>query len=188
MKAKELVLGVIVGALLAVTFSRVITLPHGKPRSRLFVSDGYGINGPKATFNHATDVRQSCPETVFALEEDRADYSLTMYWGQGQWAGMLEGNGAFLFKENSADFNKIVRDACKVIQDDEKWPLRNQEPKQTLLDRYELRELRNGTLSTSAILDKQTGEVWVWTNITRDGKETGKSAFVAEEVSPPPNR
>ncbi len=188
MRAKRLFLGIIIGAVLAAGFSWVLAQRHSSPRSRLFVTDGgETINGPLPAFNRGNDIRQSCPEAVFALEEDKSDYSLTMRWDQNHWGGLLVEDGAFLFQENGPDFNKIVRDACKAIQEDQRWPVGSQKQKAILLDRYELRDLHNGSLSTSAILDKQTGKVWVWTNLTRDdGKLTGKSAFISEEVSPPP--
>jgi hypothetical protein len=39
------------------------------------------------------------------------------------------------------------------------------------------------------MIDKKTGKVWIWTNITdNDGKKTRKSAFLSEEVIPEPEK
>jgi len=45
------------------------------------------------------------------------------------------------------------------------------------MNRYELRDVRNGSIVTSAIFDKQTGRVWTW---LRTGE--GKTYFAAETV------
>ena len=52
---------------------------------------------------------------------------------------------------------------------------------------FELHQVRNGPLMTTALLDRKTGRVWIWTKIT-DAKKVGgpESAFVEEEVIPQP--
>jgi hypothetical protein len=40
-----------------------------------------------------------------------------------------------------------------------------------------------------AMIDKKTGKVWIWTNITdNNGKKTGKTAFLSEEAIPEPEK
>lgn len=52
---------------------------------------------------------------------------------------------------------------------------------------FELHEVRNGTLITTALLDRKTGRVWIWTKFT-DAKKLGgpDSAFMEEQVVPRP--
>ena len=64
------------------------------------------------------------------------------------------------------------------------------EPKQTItrpIDQFELHEVRNGPLMTTALLNRRTGRVWIWTKLT-DSKKTGgpDSAFIEEAVIPRP--
>jgi hypothetical protein len=64
------------------------------------------------------------------------------------------------------------------------------EPKQTIirpLHEFELHEVRNGPLITTALLDRRTGRVWIWTKFA-GAKKIGlpESAFVEEKVIPQP--
>jgi gas vesicle protein len=191
MRVKQLFFGMAIGAILtAAAYSLVLAERHSTPRRRLFLYDRETISGPAASvqmLNRVPDIREICPDTLIVFEREKADYSQSMFWIQNHWRAVLTGDSALLLAEETPDFNKIIRDVCKAIREDQKWPSRSLEQKNNLLDRYELRDLRNGNVSTSAMLDKQTGKVWVWKNITRDGKATGKTAFLSEEVSPRPD-
>ena len=55
----------------------------------------------------------------------------------------------------------------------------------TLLDRYELREIRNGTYYGMALLDKQTGRVWTLGTESK-GAEVGRADFEEIPVYPRP--
>jgi hypothetical protein len=163
-----------------------------RTRPKLFVGH-YAGGAWTPEWSHFKDVRQSCPEAVVIWDRDAADYQLNMYWSEGHWASqLLRNDSADMLEEDSPDFNRIVRDSCKaVLYDSLEWraPLgadtaaRGESP-----DRYDLRELHNGALSTSAMIDKKTGKVWIWTSLTENGKKTGKTAFLSEEVVPEPEK
>jgi hypothetical protein len=55
----------------------------------------------------------------------------------------------------------------------------------TLLDRYELREIRNGTYYGTALLDKQTGRIWTLGTESK-GEEVGRADFEEVAVYPRP--
>jgi hypothetical protein len=126
-------------------------------------------------------------------DQKEADYRLLMFWREGQWRSYLSrSDSAYLFDEDSVDFSQIVRDGCRAMLEDTKYPAPipagQQGPQSHEVDRYELRDVRNGAVTSSAILDKKTGKVWIWNNVTDEkGRKTGKSAFVSEEVSPEPD-
>jgi hypothetical protein len=126
-------------------------------------------------------------------DHDDADYQLTMFWSSNHWSAQLfRSDDAYLLEEDSADFNHVLRDSCKTLRYDSlEWlaPLKTgTAKKEELSDRYELREIRNGPLSTSAMIDKKTGRVWVWTEVTNNGKKTGRTAFLSEDVIPEPEK
>jgi hypothetical protein len=165
-----------------------------RPRPRLFVGHYAADNVWAPEWGHAKDIWESCPEAAFVWDRDAADYQLTIHWSDGRWSAQLfRSDFAYLLEEDSPDFNRIVRDSCKALRyDSMEWraPLKaDKVGKEGPADRYDLRELRNGTVSTAAIIDKKTGRVWIWTNIIdNNGKKTGKSAFLSEEVIPEPEK
>jgi hypothetical protein len=107
-----------------------------------------------------------------------------MGWESDHWgAGLFRKDLAFLFHENSPDFNRVVRDACKAIRLDMSWVGPPAAARDVSVDRYEVKDVRNGAALESAILDKKTGKVWVW----REDKNTGTSTFVSEELVPEPS-
>lgn len=106
-------------------------------------------------------------------------------------------DSALVYRGESPDYKHILREACKSIRRDvaqwgfsdrlRKVPAEASSQKvtaaETASNRYDPREVRNGSIATTAIFDKQTGQVWVWTELTeKNGKKTGRSAFVAEDV------
>lgn len=163
-----------------------------RPRPRLFVGQHSGKDWIPE-WDHAKDIWLSCPEVIPVWDGDEADYQLFTFWGDNKWSARLFRNDlGFLLEEDSPDFNRILRDSCNALHyDSAEWlaPLGADRTAATgATDRYDLRELRNGALSTSAIIDKKTGKVWVWTEITSNGKKTGKTAFLSEEVIPEPEK
>ena len=65
-----------------------------------------------------------------------------------------------------------------------------EQPKQTTIrpiDEFDLHEVRNGTVITTALLNRRTGRVWIWTKVT-DAQKTGgpESAFLEETIIPKP--
>jgi hypothetical protein len=116
-------------------------------------------------------------------------------WKENHWEGQLfRRDDVFFFDESSRDFNELVRGACKAIREDTRWPVptnradsQHQANMTESADRFQLNELHNGPVSTSAVLDKKTGRIWVWTNVTdQGGKKTGKTLFLSEDVTPEP--
>lgn len=162
-------------------------------RPKLFV----GHTEVSTTIQHTPvgsleDNLQSCPEAVLVWDVDDADYQLEMKWGKDHWASALTRKDyAFLFSENNPDSNQLVRDACRAIRRDSAWLAESHRNASSgaigsVDDRYELRELHNGPLSTSALLDKRTGKIWVWKEMTMNGKKTGSTEFASETVTPEP--
>ncbi len=115
-----------------------------------------------------------------------------VFWSHDHWSAQLfRSDDAYMLEEDSPDFNRILRDSCKALRyDSGGWgvrPLKAAKAEPT--DRYDLRELHNGAVSTSAMIDRKTGKVWIWTNLMdNNGKKTGKSAFLSEEVVPEPEK
>jgi|HubBroStandDraft_4_1064222.scaffolds.fasta_scaffold231736_2 hypothetical protein len=163
-----------------------------RPRPKLFVGHHVG-NTWTPLWDNAKDIWQSCPEAALIWNREDADYQLIMSWSDGHWsARLLRSDFAYLLQKDSPDFNRILRDSCKALRYDAlEWlaPPKIGKAAEEPTDRYELRELRNGAVSTSAMIDKKTGKVWIWTNLTdNNGKKTGKSAFLSEEVIPEPEK
>jgi hypothetical protein len=61
-------------------------------------------------------------------------------------------------------------------------PLSTEKKAESAVDRYELHDLHDGSTPTSAIIDKKTGQVWVWTSATRGGY------FASKEILPEPEQ
>ena len=64
-------------------------------------------------------------------------------------------------------------------------PVAQEQKPAVLLDRYELREIRNGAFIGTALLDKQTGRVWTLGTTSKGGQVTSGS-FVEVPVIPKP--
>ena len=92
------------------------------------------------------------------------------------------------YRPTDQDYNRLLRDACGCLKDESKYAWPEISPSNMDMSRYDVHDLRNGNVATSAILDRHTGKVWIWTNLTDDkGAKTGKSAFVEEDVVPKPD-
>jgi hypothetical protein len=188
------VLALLIGGALVCGFLLDSVVNRGRrPRPRVFIGHkafymGKEYSSPE--YERAKDVWESCPSIELMFDESQTDYGLWMNWQKDHWnTTLLRTDSAFLLQEDSPDFNQIVRHACKAIHKDEEWPVpeKKSEEKKSEANRYELHDLHNGPISTSAIIDKKSGKVWVWTTLTDNrGKQTGKSYFASEEVSPEP--
>jgi hypothetical protein len=53
-------------------------------------------------------------------------------------------------------------------------------------NRYDLREVRNGALTTTALIDKKSGRVWLWTDY-HDKLGNKSSGFLEEDETPKPD-
>ncbi len=199
MNTKTLALGVVIGALLTAAYFSLIERTPEKtgPRPKLFVgrTEMATKNISQAPFTsypvwpgaHPEDILLSCPDSVLVLDANVADYRLSMRWDTDHWeAGLLRKDSALLFHERSPDFNQVVRNACKAIKFDMSW-VSPPAAREASADRYELKDLHNGPTSTTALIDRRTGRVWVWTNFTDNkGQKTGKTEFLSEDVVPDP--
>jgi hypothetical protein len=131
---------------------------------------------------------------AFVTDEKVADYSIQAVWVplRTRWFTWTERNDtALIHQAEGPDCVEILRNTCRLIRADlDDWTLpdgtlpqvkrADAESSKANADRYELRDVRNGNIATSAILDRQTGRVWVWTNTK--GKNGNESSFVAENV------
>jgi hypothetical protein len=162
---------------------------HHREQPRIFVHQG-----KYAHSEWIKDFRAACPHMAFVKSEEAADYIIEAFWAapRGRWFTWTERRDtALIHRADGPDYVQLLRESCRLIQDDLKdWRLPDgslPDDKRPGLastkanaDRYELHDVRNGTVVSSAIFDRQTGRVWVWTNMK--GKNGAESAFIAEDV------
>jgi hypothetical protein len=146
--------------------------------------------------NHSeneANILAACPGVALGFENnvERTThyYNLVMFWKDNQWK-------SFLFQESSSqeyllwtavdqNYDRLLRDACDRLKDESRYAW----PETSDVNRYDLHDLHNGNLLTAAILDRQTGRVWIWTSLTDNkGAKTGKSAFLEEKLVPNPDK
>lgn len=189
------IVGLIIVATASVTYFVASNKSNRQPK--IFVGERKGIGSEAWTFDWAEGFWEACPQAALVEDEDHADYVFWASWGQGRWNGYVQRKDtAFLYRGQNPDYKQILRSACRKIrrdfadwnqpQDRQKQPETANGPAKAEPtenhNRFELRDVRNGNTITSAIFDKQTGRVWVWTVLTgKDGKKTG-SAFISEDV------
>jgi hypothetical protein len=176
-------------AILALGLAYTLTRPHGRKQPRVYVGDGkYGH------WDWANNFRGACPHMAFVTDEKVADYSIQAVWSPSRtkWFTWAERRDtALIHQAEGPDYVEILRNTCRLIRADlDDWALADgslpqdkpvdAESFKANADRYELRDVRNGNVVTSAILDRQTGRVWVWTNTK--GKNGNESSFMAENV------
>jgi hypothetical protein len=149
-----------------------------------------GFNRPFRELS--ANLRIACPETAFVTDQGQADYQVQALWYAGKWNVVVtRSDSAAVYDAQGPDYVQILREACgRIDADAEKWSSRDAVAQARLPRpsregdaeyRYELRDVHNGSTSTSAIFDRRTGRVWIWTNLTgKSGKS--ESAFVAEDV------
>jgi hypothetical protein len=161
-----------------------------------------GITGkgdlPRETFVKA------CPNEAIG-GTDSADYKLTMFWSDQDksWHGfLLRKDDAVLKTYQGPDSAKIARQICQFVQRDfpawlaterERTSSESREQTGRIPDqvpsagRFELRDVRNGPLFTTAMIDTKSGRVWVWIQYhDKNGKETS-SGFLEEDITPKPS-
>jgi hypothetical protein len=141
------------------------------------------------------DILRTCPGVIlgFSPNVDGTNYyQLQMAWRVNQWEGMLFQDAAeqeyIIWASSGLDYNALLRAACSRLRDDERysWPGMGL-PAASDAERYDLHDLRNGSLATSAILDRKTGRVWIWSKCS-DCKGPEKSSFVEEKLVPTPRK
>jgi len=74
---------------------------------------------------------------------------------------------------------------CGGQTDQTKQTAAQEQKPPVLLDRYELREIRNGSYFGTALLDRQTGRVWTLDATSKAGQAT-TPAFVEVPINPRP--
>jgi hypothetical protein len=154
-------------------------------------------------FQWSEALRENCPVVALIIHQEGADYSLKPEWGTNGWSVLLlRSDTAVILDADNPDYKKLLRMVCRAItRDAPLWIAtqaraatrrtansgENNEENRLDQNRYELREVRNGALSTTALLDTRRGRVWIWTKLTdKNGAATGRSGFFEEEVSPDP--
>lgn len=188
MRTRHLLLGAVIVLALEGALLTGFRWGRGSPlQPRVFIGHhDYAGDFDVADGDRVKDIRLSCPTVAFVSDSAQADYSLMTRWNKGLWSGRLwRSDSAYLLAEEDADYNRLVRNACAAIgKDASAWlvPLRSwqserkREARQPVPDRYELRDIHNARVATSAVIDKQTGKVWVWTD----------AGFVQEDFVPEP--
>lgn len=123
------------------------------------------------------------------MKKNGAEYILWLGWDKDHWRSMLirQGDSVLLMETDSPDYKQIVREACRAIRPDTAWltetrKIKASEPQHSAEDsnRYELRDIHDGEISGTALLDKRTGKVWAW--------HSGADWFHEVEVSPEPDK
>lgn len=179
--------------LLVLGWRYVSTHPLQRKQPRIYVGD---LVGGYAHSDWIKDFRAACPHMALVTDEKAADYSMKASWvpreRESRWVAFAERRDtAQVYIGESRDYIQILRDTCRLIRADlEDWTppdvtfppdKRTEAESPKAADRFDLRDVRNGNVVTSAIFDRQTGRVWVWTNIK--GKNgNNESAFMAEDV------
>lgn len=200
MTAKTLtisLMSIVIGALAASLLFFVSKRPR---QTTIFVGEQSGFGKDAVTFAHwdwFESFVSACPNAAFMTDEDGADYKLMAAWTDNRWdAATARSDGAMVYMTHGTDYAKILRDACAQVRADANRWARPETQVHTIpqaaitgaskqtegKDRYELRDIRNGNTISSAIFDKETGRVWVWTTLAgKSGQKTG-SAFISEDV------
>jgi len=146
---------------------------------------------------------ENCPKPALAGEELAADYEIIAMWRKEQWTVSVERkNRATIFQRSDTNYKRLIQEACKAVYEDfpiwldterrrgESLRRADQRPEEesNRALRYELHDMRNGPLTSTALLDRQTGRVWVWTETTdKKGRKVGD--YLSQvEVSPPPEK
>jgi hypothetical protein len=138
------------------------------------------------------DVIHTCSGIALGSDNDQADYSLRMVWIEDAWYAMLlRHDSVILHRYQGKDHNAIIRDACRQVQKDPDWPMVERLDKAASIakrvdapaagDRYELRDVRNGPVVTTGIIDRRSGQIWIWTK-----GPNGKTYFLQEDMIPEP--
>jgi hypothetical protein len=185
MKQGEMKIIAVVALALAGVVGAYLLGTHERPKVApvVFIDEGLLLD-------HADEIRQACPTAAFSLEKDGAEYRLWMGWDKDHWHSMLvrQGDAVLLIEKDSPDYKQIVRDACRAIRPDTAWLSEHRKEKASTAhaaeesNRYELRDIHDGGISRSALLDKRTGKVWGWHALS------GKGWFNQEDISPEPDK
>ena len=141
------------------------TRDRSSERPVVFINDRSGV-----LLERAQDIWQSCPGAAFSLTEKGSDYQLGMYWEKDHWTSLLvREDSVLLMKQDSPDFNHLMREACRAIKPDAAtWLPEHRmriasEPRiADESNRYELRDIHDGQVYGAALLDRRTGKVWTW--------------------------
>jgi hypothetical protein len=171
----------------------ILLRPARQPRQRpvLVVEDGR--SGSSGEIQRLSSTFATCPGVVLGFSPNVAGtnyYHLLMSWSENRWEGYLFQDTAeqeyVIWAGSGVDYNALLKGACSRISDDEGyvWPgLGGSTTSETA--RYDLHDLRNGNIATSAILDRKTGRVWEWTySVDKFGRT---NYFVEDELHPNPN-
>ena len=115
-------------------------------------------------------------------------YLLQMSFRENRWHAILwRAKEYALWVGVDPDYNKLLTDACGRLKDESEYALPEHPAERVDSNRYDLHDLRNGNIATSAILDRKTGRVWIWSKCS-DCKGPEKSFFSEEQLVPSPSK
>ena len=175
MRKATIMLACCVAALL---FYIVASLPRSFRYKPVLVVGG----GPSDERGSIDNVLVNCPKVEVAFKEQTDGtnyYSLVMKNVESGWYGMLFRNGDYVFwTGQDSDYNRLLRSACGGLNEEQAFvessasrPF-NTTAQSMDTGRYELHDIRNGKVATSAMVDRQTGRVWIWTTVTSKSGES----------------
>jgi hypothetical protein len=196
----SLAIGLVVGIFIGM-FAAPVVRDHSM-RGRCHSSRRPSVFVGKVGFGHeldngvglpqAKELWEACPNTpLVTWNHKEADYTVSAYWdtSKNTWrVSTSRTDSAWLSFEESPDFARLMRHVCSIIQEDSSMgiPLKSdasQVGRASESDRFDIHEIRNGPVMTSALFDRRTGKVWIWSK----GKN-GNTSFFQEDVIPEPEK
>jgi hypothetical protein len=189
MRKLALLLACCIVALAVIVLMRTLREPRQRPV--LVMEDGRNTG-----FQSIRETLAMCPGVALGFAPNvggTSYYHLLLDWHENRWEGYLFQDAAeqeyAIWAGAGADYNALLRAACSRIGDDVvyRWPEASA-PAAAETGRYDLHDLRNGNVATSAILDRKTGRVWVWTAITDSRGVKTKTEFTEEDLVPTPSK
>jgi hypothetical protein len=141
-----------------------------------------------------SNVLSKCPGVMLGFDKNVSVdyYTAQVLWRDNHWTAILWrdiGKDEYaLWLKTGSDYNSLLSEACIHLQAETKSDAPSESPAAPVdQSRFEIHDVRNGNLATSAILDKKTGRVWLWTSVTNERGVKTKSEFEEEKLDPSPN-
>jgi hypothetical protein len=138
---------------------------------------------------------------ALVTDDKQSDYDIVLVWDEGSWSAYTQRtDSAELPHETNADYEAVLRRVCDAIARDARlWTAdrvfrsqsdvhlnREENDQSPDGNRYDLREVRNGALTTTGLINKKSGRVWLWTDY-HDKLGNKSSGFLEEEETPKPD-
>ena len=184
------------GALLEYYFRPI--LPRMQPKIAIISADESSTKALTGALSEA------CPQAAYTAEKGKedSDYRVALFWNADHWSSFVtrRDGAVVLFPEDpqytGSDYKIILRRICNaLVRDASLWAAdqtfrsqigakvnRGVEWQSSSADRFEIRDLRNGPVVSTALVDRKSGRVWVWKTGAKES-----SAFFEEDVIPKPD-